>query len=523
MSHSGSEKYENANQFQDDPFENSVIGQFSTEYAGAMAEIPHPPAPHLLNPNTNGHNPATETTQNTALVDSPKIIFDPLIARPNPELLSLIEPSPEVEEVIATPRQEEVQLARSSKTEEQYKIRVRGLYKASYNLRTTDPQFPVEPSPMDVIDDLVESVTPGPDGTPAKRSVASWRLYRAALLWHLAMNRHVHQTFEDAYQRLASLKYPEQITSKVTPRQKKTFKGSDFADLISTLGTLNRRKSTWGSRTAYWLQASVAAGARGTEWLKTSWLDREKLTLIIYNAKRKEADPAFKTMRANKDDPSIQSVHDLQVHQLRENLTSEEFGAASTLDQPILERDFGEDEEMLESDHISYDDSDPVDEVQDYRVVRINRNDAIYIDMHLMAIEAHYKEQHAAEGISAEEAFNRYKKMARHTLRNACDILFKGAKYYRLHDSRSQFSAERKTEHSIGAVASMMGHSSTRTTMSSYGSRHAGLKSKGLSQKNTHTQGQANSDQSIDADWFNNVSGGDSPAGTFESAGSSET
>lgn len=345
--------------------------------------------------------------------------------------------------------------ARSKNTERQYEDRIRGLYKGSSAARTTDLQNPVEPSPLEVVQDLIASVTPGIDGDPPQRSKASWHIYRSALLWHLSSMRNKNEAYREAYEFLAETKNPVGVKIS-SQREKRTFVKDDLKMILNTLGGLNRHKDAmWGSRTAYWIQAGIAAGARGIEWHGTTWLDRDKLQLLIPTSKIKSSKPAF-----------------FKIAGATNAIIKE--GSRNELARTVYD---------LEDDHendIEYEQDGETDgwapKNESHRVVRIDENDAIYVDMHLASIERHAIVQRLTNGVPPEVAFDRYYEMARRTMRNACEIAFKGKKYYRLYTTRSQFSADRKVDHSIGAVAEMMGHSDIKTTMSSYGSRAAGLK-----------------------------------------------
>lgn len=377
--------------------------------------------------------------------DPHKITFDPWAGRPTAALMKITASAQSAQNQLPADRNPQ-HSRRTAKTEEQYRERVRSLYRQSAGIRTTDPQNPVEPSPIDVVQDLIDSAS----GENPVRARASWALYRSALLWHLADNRLTNDAYETAYAMLADTKLPPGVL-KAPKRAKATFRGDDFGILINALLDLKQRGANWGSRTAYWLQAGVAAGARTGEWMDTSWLDRDKLQLLIPNSKRKAAAAAFTQMaNASMAGSTAKSVYELATE--------------------IDDHDFDE-EDLL--------DDRPQDEIGvtggAHRVVRIDRNDALYVDLHLAAIERHAISQSAC-GTPREVAFRRYYEMVRRTLRQACEIAFKGKRYYRLYHTRSQFSADRKVDHALNAVSGMMGHTNTRTTMSSYGSRADGLK-----------------------------------------------
>lgn len=359
-----------------------------------------------------------------------------------------------------------VSFDRTTETEDQYVIRVRGFYRQSSERRTIDPQNPVAASPLDVVDDLIAAASVGPLGEPPKIAYQSWALYRTAMLFHLSSRRQDNDIFEDAYLKLAATKQPcEALMAK--SRSKRTFAIGHFEQLINELGKLNKRNFR-GSQTAYWLKAGVAAGARGIEWAETEWLDREKLQLLIPNSKRKVSTPAFiKIAQAQaKYGKTFNTVYDIEAEERRQS-ESEFFNPNEDAWSEINEDD-SDIEFASQKDH-------EIIDIGTHRIVRINSADAMYVDLHLASISRNTLTQ-AQNGIGKELAFMHYYEMARRALRIACKSAFKGKHFYRLYTTRSQFAANSKVDHSIGVVAEMMGHSSTRTTMSSYGSRAAGLK-----------------------------------------------
>ena len=147
------------------------------------------------------------------------------------------------------------------------------------------------------------------------------------------------------------------------------------------------------------------------------------------------------------------------------------------------------------------------DKFASHRVIKIDHNDAIYIDIHMQSL-AEFIEKATQNGRKTrKQAFNMYYVMAVKTLRKACDIAFRGKKYYRLYNTRSQFAANQKVFHELGAVAAMMGHTNNRTTMR-YGSRAGGIKGKNtFANKNILGEAQKSADiASIEAT-FNSLEG----------------
>lgn len=322
--------------------------------------------------------------------------------------------------------------ARDVKTEEEYAKRVKALWRTSAEQRTIDPQNPHDPTPAEVVQDLIDASS----GPSPRLAAASFSLYRSALLWHLAEHKDEHDSFRIAYLALAGTKRPSGTKQKATSKRrgaaalKGAFAGNDLADLIKALNDFNTR-DYWGSYTQYWIQATIACGARPGEWLHTSWLDREALKLQILTSKRKSAAAPFERMAAAAE--PVASVYELP--------------------------DIDPDED---------DDDDGADAI---RTIEVAREDALFIDFHLDAMNRYIAKQMADGVDSREHAFFRYYDMVRRTLRAACKVAFKGNRMYSLRSARSQFAANRKATHELKAVSGDMGHTNSRTTMSNYGPR----------------------------------------------------
>lgn len=338
--------------------------------------------------------------------------------------------------------------ARTKRTEQEYEYRVRSLYKQSTKERTIDPQQPVVVSPMEMVQDLVQRAVNLAPGT--------WCLYRAALLWHLAANRDRYQIYEDAYQLLASTLRPPTgipVTSAKPGNAcgrryatKRTIPEKDLVKLLNTLCAMNRTVN-WGARVQYWLMAGLASGARPCEWERASWLDDAKLVLCLPNAKRKRAAPTWDLVGEGK------TIHDIER------------------DQPDLIRP-GEEH-------------DPSTAVRNVPIDFANTLGRLLIDLHLKSLQS-YMAEHANNA----NAFRTYYNNCRQVLWKACKRAFKGKKFYSLYVMRSQFAANKKAEYDLQTVAELMGHSSTRVTMSSYGPRRAAH-----THTHTHTHGVVSESQ----------------------------
>lgn len=323
-------------------------------------------------------------------------------------------------------------LARSARTEKMYAERVRQLYKRSTANRTTDPQQPANVSPLDVTNDLIAAAE--------TKSPASWNLYRAALLWHLAINRNSASVFQDAYVSLAATRQLGRNAGRTAARgtpgrtktqlNKKGIPEDDLNQLIDVLGGMNRT-TNWGSRTQFWLLAGLASGARPGEWFGASWLDDSKQTLCIPNGKRKRTTPIFKLV------PEGKTIHDVEA------------------DRP----------ELL-TPGTEFDDTKRI------RNVPIDPAERIYVSLHLGALNDYLDKSSPAAPSSEvrQERFVSYYNLCRKVLRKACIQAFNGKKSYSLYVMRSQFTANKKAEMPLKDVAELLGHErSGRTTMANYG------------------------------------------------------
>lgn len=321
-------------------------------------------------------------------------------------------------------------LARTKKTEQEYQTRVASLYKRSIKQRTIDPQQPALVSPLDVVKDYMEAAV---NHTPA-----SWRLYRAALLWHLASNRDKDPIFEEAYQLLAATRRapgrqpdPDRDDQQQRPRsEKKTIPEADLAKLLSVLGSMNRTVN-WGARVQYWLLAGLSTGARPIEWKNAAWLDGDKLVLCLSTAKRKQAQPLYRVLREG------ETVHDIE----RNRPEAIEPGTAH----------------------------DASTQVRNIPIDPDDTRGRMHIDLHLASLQ-----EFLAENQDKADPFKAYYDMCRRVLWMACQRAFKGRKLYSLYVMRSQFTANKKAVLDLRSVADLLGHgATTRRTMGNYGARRA--------------------------------------------------
>jgi hypothetical protein len=331
-------------------------------------------------------------------------------------------------------------------TQKDYEYRVHLLYRNASERRTQDPHIPHVVSPLEVAQDLIESVT-----GPTPRSLSSWRVNRSALLSFLASNRHRSEKFVEAYDLLVAAEGPPKplkiaatafidLTSKPfqppTSRRRQGIPLNDLILLLNTLAAQNTPRSDIGSCVQFWLQAGIGAGPRVAEWPGVAWLDRAQGLLSIPNAKLKVARPASAAIKsARAAGQEVHSVHDIEPS----DADSEDYSAGRAK----------------------------------RRVVQVTEENALWVDLHLSAMWS-YLSSNMAQGVSLEEAFKNYYDRCRNQLLEACKIAFQGRRSYTLRMARSQFAANAKMTASFEEVAEMMGHEVSDTTIRHYAPRRFG-------------------------------------------------
>lgn len=335
--------------------------------------------------------------------------------------------------------------ARSLRTERLYERYSRFLWKRCVLARSPDPQQPVVVTPVQVTVDFIAARETTAD--------ASWRTYRAGLLWYLAAHRNEGPLFEEGYQLLVS----EPLSHRRGPetdarknRAKRTIPLNHLHQLLDTLGAMNRHVN-WGSKTQHWLMAGLASGLRPREWLGASWLDDSKTHLCAPNGKRKMTVPIYSLVKPG------ESIHDIEAQHPE-----------------------------LITPGPKFDDSTRI------RNVEIESEERLYVDLHMNALNSYLDS--ATTPDDREKRYEAYYNSCRKTLREACIRTFGGKRQYPLYAMRSQYAANMKAELPLSEVAGRMGHeASARTTMKDYGPRSAAHKShSGDRPTEAHSPGQKN-------------------------------
>ena len=328
-------------------------------------------------------------------------------------------------------------------TLDDYRSRVRGLYRESMIRRTTDFEAPYQPSPLEVVQDVIASLE-------TSRTPDSWRVVRSALIWHLSELK--LPLAEQALKLLKQAKHPANNRTEAHAgtlgsghgrgkrRQKRGISLQDMRLLFN--GLAKSQRSDTGARIQIWLMAGIVCGARVTEWQGVRWLDREKGLLAIPNIKLKASAPAY----LRRDQSMLDPGDPAQPTQAKEALDPDEAGS----DDPD---DYSADRPL-------------------FRVVRVHPEDAVLIDLQIACIW-HEIRVGAAEGLSPERAFARYYDRCRQVIYTVGKEVFGDGRRFSLRVARSQFAANAKAEFALDEVSEMMGHLGSRVTMSHYAPRSA--------------------------------------------------
>lgn len=333
--------------------------------------------------------------------------------------------------------------SRSEGTVSQYQSRVRTLHLAASRKRSYDEQNPVSVSPMDMVDDLIES-TQGPNPT---RRMSTFMQYRAALLWYLAGNRNTNVAFEDAYQKLARTLKPARSDSRPERLSKKSIPMDHLKKLINELGSMGsweNAKIHAPSTAQLWILAILGTGIRVNEWLYTNWTDETKQRLQVYNSKRKLTHPAFRLMKEHAESQS----HDGEDDDAPEVLSVHDLPASAI--QP----------------------GKALDDSTEWRFIDVDVEDAAFVDRFMTALRAGIQRYMEDGDMDEETAFANIYTKCRKTIRVAVCRAFGKTHTYSLYTMRSQWAANTKRKMSLSLTSIAMGHiGGTRTTQRHYASR----------------------------------------------------
>lgn len=312
--------------------------------------------------------------------------------------------------------------------------------------RTSDWDEPAPARLTDIVEDYFsrEDISAGTKNT-----------MRSALIWFIESGE--TKTTPDALAALAKLRALESPRGRKPKgkRRANTIPPEDLTALLRYL-TGKTRSKLWAYRTASWIRAGLACGARPVEWLNICWTDENKTAIQIKNAKTKLSEPAF--LRKKMESDEALEVDEVHLGKIQDRETDYSYDSSKTGQEPSAPK---------------------------YRVVPVeSENDRRAIDLHLSLLEA---EVLLIQGESErKKAYDVYYGNCRKALTRACNFLWEGKKHYSLYTMRGQFAANIKAAKGSAVAAELMGHTSeTSPSAASYGKgNQAHPKFKGLRPSN---------------------------------------
>lgn len=323
---------------------------------------------------------------------------------------------------------------------------------------------PVQITPNDLVDDWLGSV-----GTKRPRTMNT---HRSAILWVLRNDQ--PPGWATAYDRLIEIQQ-ESVRSKgsesneASPKRSRTpgrmLPEEDLVLLINTLVNMDEI----GARAQYFLLAGVASGARPIEWPDAEWADKDKTILRIFTAKVKSRNAWNKipplTFTADDPDNEVDQMHDSTYSRSKDRLpTWYEMDFERRLSSLNLTRD--ELEDLRSARYLNG--------VRLFRDVAIETQDRTFVRLHLdsvknliASVQANQKDSDSAANMSVETIFKKYYyQPVRHCIWRACKKVFVDGRIYSPVDTRSTFSANRKSINGLEGAAKELGH--TVTTAKDY-------------------------------------------------------
>lgn len=321
---------------------------------------------------------------------------------------------------------------RKPSTAEQYRTRVRQLQLSAIARQTPTEVFELtatNPNDCSLADLFAEFQAWAPG-----KSLASWDLYRAAVLWHMRAQLDSNPSDETRaiYDQMNALRFPNAESNPQSGGIKKpnSLPNKDLDKIIDALLESNQRDKNVGIKTQCWMLAALATGLRPIEWetAQLEQLDGNKWVLRVKNSKRKSSIPAHMEVEFYKKEfphLNIKNRFDIESH---------------GFDSVQIER-------KME------------------RTIEVSEKDLPWVQNHLIGIKAH---------LQSGGEFKNYYDSCRHALFRACNKAFNGKKMYSLYIMRHQFSANMKNIHSKEVVAELMGHDDIGSAPKDYASRKHG-------------------------------------------------
>lgn len=251
---------------------------------------------------------------------------------------------------------------------------------------------------------------------------------RSAILWYLDCG-HTEPNADVLKARalLKKMEYPR--NRKATKRGRRAIPLDDLNQLLGILADKSKR-SNWAHRSAAWIRAGLACGARPCEWLDARLINLDGPGVWIRNAKQKCVQPVFLKYR----DP------DSEMYDWAEGVF---FSPA-------------------QSEGINFSRRHP-----SHRLVPLEKPlDRDFVFIHLELIQKFLDQ--SSNGSEPSVEFEKYHRGCSQAIKRACETLWANRKTYTLQTMRSQFSANMKAAKGPEVTALLMGHSSENSPASSH-------------------------------------------------------
>lgn len=311
-----------------------------------------------------------------------------------------------------------------------YRRSIEAVRRYSVRKRSPDLEDRVDVSILEAVQDLVARTD---------LSITTLANYRSAMLFLLRDTQDQSHHNRLAYALLESLPL-DRLAAPKKPLFNKTIPEQDFRDLMDQLAGRSSR-SAWAQRAQFWIQATLACGARPIEWLDCRWEDEGRNHLLIVTAKKKLQAPRFLGPGVSAPRASRQGLPDDGYADEEDDTDWQDAGAGSA--------------------------EAPLRVPGAIRRIPITRHsDRLAIDAHLREMAMEVKAD--AEELARLEAFHRYHDQCRLRLRRACQKLWGKTKNYTLYTFRSQFQANQRAMFGAAATAALMGHASEKSPATSH-------------------------------------------------------
>lgn len=254
----------------------------------------------------------------------------------------------------------------------------------------------------------------------------------------------------------------------------------DLRPILDALLSASPSARAWPKKTALWLMAGIATGARPREWATAFWFDRDRRILRLPNIKLKKQ-PAFDwhyipkelLSRADADLRTMAAI-DTEVSDVLEASRRQADPMAATTVQ------FDNDEARQIADAATFEGlrRQRAWELRNaglaWRDIEVAPTAVRAVDTHLTLLR-----EYLAGG--EERTFDKYYEGCRPALRSACKDAFDDGRIYSLYDARSTAAANAQASFGPERAAEILGHymARKRTIRDNYAGADRAFRSSG--------------------------------------------